>query len=152
MPNLEQDIISTIRRKQKQNIILKQSYFLITSILSFVGIIYSGFYIADAIAVSGSFQFASLVFYDISMLSYWKEISLSIAESFPFFGFALGMSVLTIFFWSLLKNLKVIKDIRFQKTVKEKIGLFLRRCIYFYLLLLKWSLAPLTQKILMQYG
>jgi hypothetical protein len=88
MPNLEQDIISTIRRKQKQNIILKQSYFLITSILSFVGIIYSGFYIADAIAVSGSFQFASLVFYDISMLSYWKEISLSIAESFPFFGFA----------------------------------------------------------------
>lgn len=108
MPNLERDIIGEIHKRQDRNSRMRQLFFIITSVISFTGIVYYGLYITDMVAMSGAFQYASLIFYDISMLTYWKEITLSIAESFPFFGFALCMSVLAIFFWSLLKNLKVI--------------------------------------------
>lgn len=107
LPNLEQEIIGKIHKMQKRDVLIKQISYSLISIVSLAGTIFSGFYIVNVVAISGAFQYVSLVFYDMSVLAYWKEISLSIAESFPFFGFAIGLSVLSLFFWSILKSLRV---------------------------------------------
>lgn len=107
LPGLEQDIISKIKGLERRSLMVKQSLYFFLSIMSFIGTIFSISYLINIIKVSGAFEYASLIFYDISMISYWKELSLSVAESVPFLALAVSLSIIGIFTWSLLKAMKI---------------------------------------------
>lgn len=107
LPGLEQDIISKIRKLERKGLFIKQSIFGAVALVSFAGIIPSGLYIAKALSTSGLSGYLSLMFSDVGALSYWKELALSILESLPFLGLAIGLGVTGLFLWSLLKTVRI---------------------------------------------
>ena len=104
---LELDIINKINKIKRRKLLLKQGFYSLISLLSFTGVIFSVKYIASYVATSGIYGYIELVFSDFKALSYWKELSLSILESLPFFGLAIGLGILSIFLWSMLKTFKI---------------------------------------------
>ncbi len=100
-PSLEQDILKKIREIQNRQILLRKLGYGLLSLTSLAGIIMSVMYVIKAMTVSGAFEYIFLAFSDASSLSYWKELLLSIAESFPFFEFSVSLAVVGLFFWSI---------------------------------------------------
>lgn len=107
LPGLEKDIINKIHRLERRGLIFEQGMYATVSFASFFGIIYSSIYVFKNVVSSGIYNYISLIFSDIEVLTYWKELSLSILESLPFLGLAIGFMVLGIFIWSLLKTAKI---------------------------------------------
>ncbi len=104
---LEYDIISRINLIKRRRLLVKQGFYGLVSLFSFAGIIFSVDYIAKYISTSGIYGYIDLVLSDFQTLVYWKELSLSILESLPFLGFAVGFAVLGIFLWSTLKTFRI---------------------------------------------
>ena len=104
LPGLEQDIISKIHRIQKRRIFIRQASYGLLSLGSFGGVIASGIYVKNILLTSGSLEYFSLLFSDAGILSYWKELSLSIAESLPIFGLAMLCGVGALFLWSAMRT------------------------------------------------
>lgn len=107
LPNLEQDIIKKIYKIRKKKLFILQSIYGFISIGSFIGIISSGIYALKTLANSSVYEYISLLFTDIETLSYWKELSFSITESFPFLAIASCLAICGIFLWSLLKTVRI---------------------------------------------
>lgn len=107
LPGLEQDIISKIHGIQRRRVFMRQAGYGILSLGSFVGIMASGIYVKDILLTSGSYEYLSLLFSDAEILSYWKELSLSLAESLPIFGLAVLCSVGALFLWSAMRTMQL---------------------------------------------
>lgn len=70
--------------------------------VSFVVLIPSFSYMASSFAKSGFGQFASLMFSDgATVVSYWKEFALLLAESLPLFSIIILLAALAAFLASL---------------------------------------------------
>lgn len=106
-PGLEQYIIKKIYKLENRKLFIKQSIYGVLSFGSFIGVISSGVYAVKTLAISGVYNYISLLFSDIQALSYWKELSLSIAESLPFLAIAICFGICALFLWSILKTVKI---------------------------------------------
>lgn len=104
---LEIDIFNSINRIKHRNILIKQSLYLIISIISLIGFLYSGKYVFDLFINSGIYDYLSLVFVNMEVLTYWKELSYSIIESTPFLELSIVMFSISVFIWSLRKITKI---------------------------------------------
>ncbi|MEK7463905.1 MAG: hypothetical protein AAB610_02155 [Patescibacteria group bacterium] len=104
LPGLEQDTISKIQSIRKHRIFMRQTGYGLLSLGSFAGIIASGIYVKDILLTSGSFEYFSLLFSDVKTLAYWKELSLSMAESLPFLGLAMLCGIGALFLWSAMRT------------------------------------------------
>lgn len=112
LPNLELSILGKVRILEKRRLFLQRGFYSGVSSVSLLATIFSLKYINDTLVVSGVCDYISMVFYDYSVVYYWKELLLSIAESLPFLTFALAMSVVSLFMWSTVKSIKIY-DIRY---------------------------------------
>lgn len=107
LPNLEQDIISKIKKLERRSLVIKQSIYSLVSVISLIGTVFSFSYLINIIKVSGAFEYATLIFYDMSVITYWKELSLSVAESVPFLVLAVSLGIMGIFTWSALRAVRI---------------------------------------------
>ncbi len=60
----------------------------VLSVVSLGASVASGVYLFSELSQAGVFQFVALAFQDMTVLTYSKELSLSIVESLPILGFA----------------------------------------------------------------
>ena len=107
LPGLEQDIIKELHKLERRKLFFKQGVYELMSIISFLSIIPATVYIVDSFSNSSIYEYAWLMLTDIETLSYWKELSLSLLESIPFLGLAMGFGVLGIFLWSMVRTINV---------------------------------------------
>lgn len=107
LPGLEQDIISKIKKIEKRNILVKQTIFSLVSISSLIGTIILALDLKQAFSLSGTYEYISLIFSDISMITYWRELAMTIAETVPFLSLAFVLGALAMFFWSTLTTIKL---------------------------------------------
>ncbi len=104
---LENDIMNSINAIKHRNMLIKQILYSSVSIISLLGLVYSGNYVFNLLINSGIYEYMSLVFVNMQVLAYWKELSYSIIESLPFFELAILMGLISIFMWSLRKITKI---------------------------------------------
>ncbi len=104
---LENDIMNSINVVKHRNMLIKQILYSSVSIISLLGLVYSGNYVFNLLINSGIYEYMSLVFVNMQVLAYWKELSYSIIESLPFFELAILMGLISIFMWSLRKITKI---------------------------------------------
>ncbi len=104
---LENDIMNSINVIKHRNMLIKQILYSSVSIISLLGLVYSGNYVFNLLVNSGIYEYMSLVFVNMQVLAYWKELSYSIVESIPFFELAILMGLISIFMWSLRKITKI---------------------------------------------
>ncbi len=83
-----------------------------TAVCSLVALIPALQYTIREFSQSGFLQYSSLLFSDSAAIAtYWKEFTLSLAESFPIFGITAILSILFVFLGSLkiiASNIKTI--------------------------------------------
>ncbi len=104
---IEVNIINKIHKLEKNRLFAKQIAYSSISILSLIGIVYSGIYALNELASSGIYEYFYLIITDIEILNYWKELTYSIAESLPLFGITICLTVFAIFLWSISKTSKI---------------------------------------------
>ena len=107
LEGLELSIINNINAIKIRKLQIKQSIYEIVSVLSLIAIMPVIYYIINSFSSSAIYDYITLIFYDINALAYWKELSLSILESMPFMGLAVGLGFVAIFLLSILKTLKI---------------------------------------------
>jgi hypothetical protein len=79
---------------------------------SFIGIIPILMSLVNSFIQSDAYQYLSLVVSDnVALISFWKEILLSLAESLPLLGLAAFLFTFVIFLWSSAKTAKDVKTI-----------------------------------------
>ena len=107
---LEGVILGKIQEKEKRNAFVQCVVGGIFAIGSCIGTISAFLYMGKSIGTSGFYEYVSLLFSDSgSLLSYWKEFSMSLAESLPLFGLTIALILIGIFIWSLSKTTKNVK-------------------------------------------
>lgn len=99
---LEQNVWNTIVKRNKKITQIKLWVFSLTGAASFVGIIPAFKIMLADLTQSGFYEYMSLAFSNSNVvLSYSKELLLSISESLPATSIALSLSLMFIFFLSL---------------------------------------------------
>ncbi|MEI6280641.1 MAG: hypothetical protein WCP17_01420 [bacterium] len=108
-PHFTEDIWFEIIKRERNKVKYKLWGFASVGLTSLIGLIPAIKILSNDLAQSGFYDYSSLIFSDgISMLSYWKEYILSLAESLPIVSITLTLSL----FFVLLLSLKfVIKQI-----------------------------------------
>ncbi|MFA6364836.1 MAG: hypothetical protein WCW78_00340 [Candidatus Paceibacterota bacterium] len=95
-------IIATAAYKNKKRAQVKLIYNAFIFALSIVLFIPAIQYLGREATQSGFFQYGSLMFSDGTVIAvFWKELSLSLAESFPVFGSLATLSVGFAFLFAL---------------------------------------------------
>ncbi len=107
LPGLEQDIISEIKNIERRSILIKQFIFGLVSVSSLISTIILALDINKAFSLSGTREYMSLIFSDISILTYWKELAMTMAETIPFLSLAMALGALAMFVWSALTTIKL---------------------------------------------
>jgi hypothetical protein len=101
-PVLSQNIWHNIVIRNKRNTLLRLWAFSVAGLASFIGFIPALKALLNDLTQSGFYEYLSLAFSNgSSVSSYWKEFSLSIAESLPTMSIILSLSLVFIFFLSL---------------------------------------------------
>lgn len=100
---LENNIIRSINVIKYRNMLIKQIFYILVSVISLSGLVYSSKYVFELIIDSGIYEYISLIFVNTEVLTYWKELSYSIIESMPFLELSILMSLISIFVWSIKK-------------------------------------------------
>jgi len=101
---LSLSILRRIEEEQKHSARIHLFAFAIAACASFVTLFPAFRYAADGFTQSGFYQYLSLVFTDgVSLLPYWKEFALSLAESFPVIPITAFLTVVYI----LLETIKL---------------------------------------------
>lgn len=79
-------ILLRISFAQRRFARIKMALSSLVALFSFVLMVFDVQYIASGFAKSGFYQYFTLIFSDTgAVLSYWKEFSMSLAESMPLF-------------------------------------------------------------------
>ena len=101
-PNLAQNIWNSIIVQNKRIARLKLWAFSSIGLASLIGLIPAWHLLSNNLTQSGFYEYFSLAFSNgSSLLSYWKEFTLSIAESLPVMSIVLSLSLVFVFFLSL---------------------------------------------------
>lgn len=98
-------------RKQKSLRIRKLAYTGV-SLISFTGICTLFVYINTLVRESGAYEYIALIFTDASVMSFWKELLLSLTDSLPFLEFSLFFMSLGIFLFTLEKVTRLNKTLQ----------------------------------------
>jgi hypothetical protein len=94
---LETAIFARILREKRQGARIRLFWTSASAALSFAAIIPAVKFLITQFVQSGFYQYISLVFSDSSViLSVWKELALSLAESFPVMETALVLTLVLI--------------------------------------------------------
>jgi hypothetical protein len=101
-------IICTKQARMSRN---KSIIYGTIGVLSLVTFIKTAIDLADQFRRSGFYQYLSLAFSDGRLvLSYWRELALSLADSLPLTSLALALLLLLILFVSLRKVMHQFKN------------------------------------------
>jgi hypothetical protein len=101
-PDLSLNIWNSIVVRNKRITRIKLWVFSFIGFSSLVGLIPAWKVLSNDLTQSGLYEYFSLVFSSgTSIFSYWKELSLSIAESLPIISIILSLSLVFILFLSL---------------------------------------------------
>ncbi len=104
---LEKSILGEIYKREKRGALVRFISTGLVAVASCLGIIPAVIYLVQSISSSGFLQYVSLLSSDgTSLLTYWKEFSMSLAESLPLFSLTISIALLGIFIWSLSKAAK----------------------------------------------
>lgn len=108
MPDqLESMIMQEIAVKSRRRARLHVIEFGVLNLGSIIGGIAAVLFLLKGFAQSGLSDYISLLFSDSSsMISIWKELILSVAESTPFISTAAFLTAILLFLWSLGKFTK----------------------------------------------
>jgi len=110
-PLLFSAILHRIEIAQRRQAIIQLAFFSSVTLVSLVLIVPAYQYLMIGFSQSGFYQYLSLLSEGTLILSYWKEIALSLVESLPILGFAALLSVIFVMLGSLKfveKNTKVL--------------------------------------------
>jgi hypothetical protein len=100
-------IINRIDMEQKRLFRIKAWVFGSTSIASFSLSLWAVVYLIKSASASGFWQYFSLIFSENgSVLSYWRELSFSLAESLPITSFIMFFAAIGFFIWSFTNMLR----------------------------------------------
>ena len=86
---------------KKHNAKIKLWIFSLVGIISFAGLVPAFNTLSTDFAKSGFYEYFSLIFGNGSILSYWKELSLSLVESLPIMSIIFTLSLIFICLFSL---------------------------------------------------
>ncbi len=115
---LLRNILARIELKQRQEARTKLALWGGLSLASFISIIPASLYAINEFGRSGFYQYFSLLFSDGGLtLIYWKEFSLSLAESVPVLAVATILSALFVFLESTLLAIKNIRSASAKKLI-----------------------------------
>jgi hypothetical protein len=100
--DLASNIWHKIVMRDRRIVRLKLYTFLLIGLTSLIGLIPAWQILSGDLARSGLYEYFSLIFSNgNSIVSYWKELTFSIAESLPTMSIALSLSLIFILFFSL---------------------------------------------------
>ncbi len=103
---LESRVLARLNEEQQRAAKFRLFVFALLDALSLLGLVASLVYLARVFAESGFSQYLSLLFSDGgSLLSYWRELVLSLAESLPALGLLAFLFVTLILIWSMAKTI-----------------------------------------------
>lgn len=104
---LEGRIMRRINEEEKQISRVRAWAFGGSSLASFGLSLWAIIYLVKSASESGFWQYLSLAFSDGTVLAYWKEISLSLAESLPITSLIMALATTGFFIWSFTKTFKI---------------------------------------------
>ncbi|MFA6524580.1 MAG: hypothetical protein WC264_03425 [Candidatus Paceibacterota bacterium] len=99
--NLTENIWHTIIKREKHIKRFKLSIFSIIGISSLAGMIPAFNMLLKDFSQSGFYEYVSLLFNGNALSTYWKELTLSLAESLPTINIILSLSLVFVFFLSV---------------------------------------------------
>jgi len=106
---LAENVWNTIVAREKRNTQTKFWAFFSLGATSLAGLVPVFKVLSNDLSQSGFYEYSSLIFSDTGlMLSYWKELSFSLAESLPITSIVFTLSLLFIVFLSIKYVLKQI--------------------------------------------
>jgi ABC-type sulfate transport system permease component len=105
---LANDIWRKISTREKRMACFKLAVFSFLCLVSLAGLVPTLGILANNFAKSGFYEYLSLAFSGGVLISYWKELMFSLAESLPTASIMLLLGVVFVFFLSLRYVLKQI--------------------------------------------
>ena len=106
---LAENVWNTIVAREKRNTQTKFWAFFSLGATSLAGLVPVFKVLSNDLSQSGFYEYSSLIFSDTGlMLSYWKELSFSLAESLPIMSIVFTLSLLFVIFLSIKYVLKQI--------------------------------------------
>jgi hypothetical protein len=110
---LEKRVLSAITKNERQTARLKNWIFGGISTISFAFSSWAVIYLVKSVESSGLWQYLSLAFSENgTLLAFWKEFSLTLAESLPITSIVMFLITIGLFIWSITKITK--KSYAFQ--------------------------------------
>ena len=100
----------TITLHEKRNTRIKLWIFSLVGFISFAGFIPALNLLLNDLRQSGFYEYFSLIFSNGSVLFFWKELVLSIAESLPTASIILTLSLVFVFVLSLKYLIKQLNN------------------------------------------
>ena len=105
--NLEQRILMRISNEERRTAEWRLAFFAPLAAASSVGVVFAFQYAAQEVAQSGFYQYLSVALSDGGVaITYWKELSMLLAESAPILGTAVLLSAVLILLGSLRSAIK----------------------------------------------
>jgi hypothetical protein len=106
-PNtFKQVVLNRIEKQKRKRVKLELFFLSLVQIFSIAGLVYTVSYLAGQVALSGFYQYLSLILSDGQTLTtYWQELSMALAESFPVFGLVALFSIIIFSAWSIPKTI-----------------------------------------------
>ena len=102
---LYSSILKRVEKEKKRYLKIKLFFHSAIALISFSAIIPSFIYMSGSFTQSGFSQFVSLIFSDgATIISYWKDFALLLAESLPIFS----IIVLLISMFALLGSIRYV--------------------------------------------
>ncbi|MCX6715989.1 MAG: hypothetical protein NT077_03150 [Candidatus Taylorbacteria bacterium] len=100
-PGFEMQVISNIHIFDMREARVRTWSFGSIAAVALVLAMVVGKYLYGAFLQSGFYEYLSLAFSgDSTVYTYWKELSISIAESIPIIGLAVLLVIVTVLIWS----------------------------------------------------
>ncbi len=101
-PELPENIWQSVVVYDKKVTRIKFYIFSFVGLLSLYGLVIASRTLSNDLTHSGFFEYLSLIFSSTGVaMTYWKELSFSIAESLPTSSIIFILSILFVFFFSL---------------------------------------------------
>lgn len=107
---LYEAILQRIEFERRRAARFRLTFFALTALASFMALIPALQYLAADFYQSGFYQYVSIIFSDGSLtLTYWKDFTLLLADSFPVTATGLVLASLLIFLGSLRAMISKIR-------------------------------------------
>ena len=108
---LETKITARIKNEEKKMTRIRIFVFGGSSVASFVFSLWAIIYLVKNLKESGFWQYFSLIFSENgAILSYWRELSLSLVESLPVVSLIIFLSAVGLFIWSFTKTFSNVQN------------------------------------------